>query len=90
VRIGDKPTPIRKSASMGNLAQLAAEGAGGGGREEGYGSDGERPQKKRGEQPGRVFGEHLSVFLILDLGRKKIGSFFRRFRAYVGVDRHFE
>ena len=50
VRIGDKPTPIRKSASMGNLAQLAAEGAGGGGREEGYGSDGERPQKKRGER----------------------------------------
>jgi len=35
---------------MGNLAQLAAEGAGGGGREEGYGSDGERPHKKRGER----------------------------------------
>jgi len=51
VRIGDKPTPIRKSASMGNLAQLAAEGGGGGGgREEGYGSDGERPHKKRGER----------------------------------------
>uniref|UniRef100_K3YJV9 HTH myb-type domain-containing protein n=1 Tax=Setaria italica TaxID=4555 RepID=K3YJV9_SETIT len=47
VRIGDKP--MRKSASMGNLAQLAAEGSGGGGREEGYGSDGERPHKKRGE-----------------------------------------
>ncbi|CAO2186919.1 unnamed protein product [Urochloa humidicola] len=48
VRIGDKP--IRKSVSMGNLAQLAAEGSGGGGgREEGYGSDGERPHKKRGE-----------------------------------------
>lgn len=51
VRIGDKP--MRKSASMGNLAQLAAaaEGSGGaGGREEGYGSDGERPHKKRGEK----------------------------------------
>ncbi|WVZ95107.1 hypothetical protein U9M48_040909 [Paspalum notatum var. saurae] len=47
VRIGDKP--IRKSASMGNIAHLAAEGSDGGGREEGYGSDGERPQKKRGE-----------------------------------------
>ncbi|KAL6838210.1 hypothetical protein ACP4OV_031972 [Aristida adscensionis] len=50
VRIGDKP--IRKSASMGNIAHLAAEGsAGGGAREEGYGSDGEheRPAKKRGE-----------------------------------------
>jgi len=36
---------------MGNLAQLAAEGGGGGGgREEGYGSDGERPHKKRGER----------------------------------------
>ncbi|XP_062196116.1 transcription factor MYBS3-like [Phragmites australis] len=48
VRIGDKP--IRKSASMGNIAHLAAEAAGGG-REEGYGSDGEheRPPKKRGE-----------------------------------------
>ncbi|XP_002450856.2 uncharacterized protein LOC8064799 [Sorghum bicolor] len=49
VRIGDKP--IRKSASMGNIAHLAAEGSGGGGgggsREEGYGSDGERPHKKR-------------------------------------------
>ncbi|TVU43378.1 hypothetical protein EJB05_09844 [Eragrostis curvula] len=47
VRIGDKP--IRKSASMGNIAHLA-EGSGGG-REEGYGSDGEheRPPKKRGE-----------------------------------------
>jgi hypothetical protein len=44
---------MRKSASMGNLAQLAAaaEGSGGaGGREEGYGSDGERPHKKRGEK----------------------------------------
>ncbi|OEL24086.1 hypothetical protein BAE44_0014892 [Dichanthelium oligosanthes] len=50
VRIGDKP--IRKSASMGSLAQLAAaaEGSGGGGegRDEGYGSDGERLHKKRG------------------------------------------
>ncbi|KAK3121010.1 hypothetical protein QOZ80_8BG0644640 [Eleusine coracana subsp. coracana] len=46
VRIGDKP--IRKSASMGNIAHLAAEGSGGA-REEGYGSDGERPPKKRGE-----------------------------------------
>ncbi|XP_062191630.1 transcription factor MYBS3-like [Phragmites australis] len=48
VRIGDKP--IRKSASMGNIAHLGAEGSGGG-REEGYGSDGEheRPHKKRGE-----------------------------------------
>ncbi|CAD6266219.1 unnamed protein product [Miscanthus lutarioriparius] len=48
VRIGDK-CPIRKSASMGNIAHLAAEGSGGGSREEGYGSDGERPHKKRGE-----------------------------------------
>lgn len=32
---------------MGNIAHLAAEGSGG--REEGYGSDGERPHKKRGE-----------------------------------------
>lgn len=55
VRIGDKP--IRKSASMGNIAHLAAEGSGG--REEGYGSDGERPHKKRGEMAagGQGFGE---------------------------------
>jgi len=46
---------------MGNIAHLAAEGSGGGGggggsREEGYGSDGERPHKKRGEMAGRGTG----------------------------------
>jgi hypothetical protein len=49
VRIGDKP-PIRKSASMGNIAQLA-EGSGGA-RAEGYGSEGDddKPHhRKRGE-----------------------------------------
>ena len=48
VRIGDKP--IRKSLSMGNLAQLA-EGSGGA-RAEGYGSEGDdadKPHRKRGE-----------------------------------------
>jgi hypothetical protein len=54
VRIGDKPS-MRKSVSMGNIAQLA-EGSGGA-REEGYGSDGEheRPHKKRGEMTGFCF-----------------------------------
>ncbi|KAI4963570.1 hypothetical protein ZWY2020_011356 [Hordeum vulgare] len=47
VRIGDKP--IRKSVSMGNLAQLA-EGSGGA-RAEGYGSEGDddKPHRKRAQ-----------------------------------------
>ncbi|GJN39693.1 hypothetical protein PR202_gb28828 [Eleusine coracana subsp. coracana] len=57
VRIGDKP--IRKSASMGNIAHLAAEGSGGA-REEGYGSDGERPPKKRDIRAG--LGETMESY----------------------------
>lgn len=58
VRIGDKP--IRKSVSMGNIAHFA-EGSSGA-REEGYGSDGERPPKKRGEKAG-FLSNHLSLIL---------------------------
>jgi len=74
---------------MGNLAQLAAEGGGGGGgREEGYGSDGERPQKKRGERAAGVLVNLSLSSLSLIWGVKRL-DLFRRFRAWVGVDRHF-
>jgi hypothetical protein len=55
VRIGDQSS-MWKSVSMGNIAQLA-EGSGEGGREEGYGSDGEHelPHKKRGQMAGFCF-----------------------------------
>ncbi|KAM0919423.1 hypothetical protein ACQ4PT_008318 [Festuca glaucescens] len=68
VRIGDKP-PIRKSVSMGNLAQLA-EGSGGG-RAEGYGSEGDddKPHhRKRGESWSE---EEHKKFL---LGLKNLGK----------------
>ncbi|PUZ50080.1 hypothetical protein GQ55_6G031100 [Panicum hallii var. hallii] len=78
VRIGDKPMPIRKSASMGNLAQLAAEGGGSGGREEGYGSDGERPHKKRGE--AWTEDEHKKFLL----GLNKLGK-----GDWRGISRNF-
>ncbi|CAM0910948.1 unnamed protein product [Alopecurus aequalis] len=66
VRIGDKP--IRKSVSMGNLAQFA-EGSGGA-RAEGYGSEGDddKPHRKRGESWSEE--EHKSFLLGLkNLGR---------------------
>ncbi|KAM3040614.1 hypothetical protein ACUV84_023521 [Puccinellia chinampoensis] len=67
VRIGDKP--IRKSLSMGNLAQLA-EGSGGA-RAEGYGSEGDdadKTHRKRGESWSEE--EHKNFLLGLkSLGR---------------------
>ncbi|KAL5231185.1 hypothetical protein ABZP36_029961 [Zizania latifolia] len=70
VRIGDKPAAgIRKSASMGSLAQLAEGSGGGGGREEGYGSDGnEDKRRKRGEAWSE---EEHKMFL---LGLNKLGK----------------
>lgn len=66
VRIGDKP--IRKSVSMGNLAQLA-EGSGGA-RAEGYGSEGDddKPHRKRGESWSEE--EHKNFLL----GLNKLGK----------------
>ncbi|KAG8046475.1 hypothetical protein GUJ93_ZPchr0008g12854 [Zizania palustris] len=83
VRIGDKPAGgIRKSASMGNLAQLAegSGGGGGGGREEGYGSDGnEDKRRKRGE----AWSEKEHKKFLLGLNKLGKGDWRGISRSYV-------